>query len=134
MTPPNPWAWLRSHPDIDLVWGGLPTGWRGATDGRTIWLADGLTQRERRCTLAHEIAHISLGLLGRQSASSEGHVRVETARMMLPDIEAIAAALSDQPIEQAALDLWVTDDLLADRLSGFSPWELAYITGRINAA
>lgn len=46
MNPPNPWAWLRSRPSIDLVWGGLPAGWRGATDGRTIWMAEGLTQRE----------------------------------------------------------------------------------------
>ncbi|MSS45325.1 ImmA/IrrE family metallo-endopeptidase [Cutibacterium sp. WCA-380-WT-3A] len=117
MTPPNPWAWLRSHPDIDLVWGGLPTGWRGATDGRTIWLAEGLTQRERRCTLAHELTHIRLGLLGVQSASGEERVRLATARWLLPDLEAVADALADSTTQDAALDLWVTDDILHTRLA-----------------
>ena len=128
MNPPNPWAWLRSRPSIDLVWGGLPVGWRGATDGSTIWIAERLTQRERRSTLAHEITHIELGLLGPQSPVCEERVRVATARWLLPDLDAIADALADSTPEEAATDLWVADDILATRLAHLTAGERDHIS------
>lgn len=133
MTPPDPWAELRTMPHIDLVWGGLPAGWRGATDGRTIWLSANLTQRERRSTLAHELTHIRLGLLGAQPPACEERVRVATARWLLPDLDAVADALSDSTPEDAALDLWVADDILMTRLAHLTAGERDHMS-RIVAA
>lgn len=128
MNPPNPWAWLRSRPSIDLVWGGLPAGWRGATDGRTIWIAEGLTQRERRCTLAHELAHIDLNLVSDVTWASEQRVRDVTARRLLPDIDAVASALAGGvDMATASEDLWVTEDILTDRLTTLAGAERAML-------
>ncbi|RFT46544.1 ImmA/IrrE family metallo-endopeptidase [Cutibacterium avidum] len=134
MNPPNPWAWLRSRPCIDLVWGGLPAGWRGATDGRTIWIAEGLTQRERRSTLAHEITHIELGLLGPQPPVCEERVRVATARWLLPDIEDVVHVLADSTPQDAAVDLWVTDDMLQTRLAHLTDDERDHMRRHVCAA
>lgn len=134
MTQPDPWQTLRDQPHLDLVWGGLPAGWRGATDGHTIWIATGLTQRERRSALAHELAHIRLGLIGPQSTSCEERVREATARWLLPDLAVVADAMADSTPEAAALDLWVADDVLATRLAHLTDGERAYIDSRIDAA
>lgn len=48
---------------IDIIEGTLPPGWRGAYDHarRRITLVPGMSQREARCTLAHEVEHARRG-------------------------------------------------------------------------
>ena len=124
MTLPNPWADLTSRPQLDLCWGGLPPGQWGATDGQHIWIANGLTIRERRCTLAHELAHIDLGLVVDVTWAGERRVRDVTARRLLPDIDAVASALAGGvDMATASDELWVTEDILTDRLSNLNDEE-----------
>ena len=112
---PNPWADLTARPQLDLCWGGLPPGQLGATDGHRIWIATGLTIRERRCTLAHELVHIDLGLVSDVTWASEQRVRDVTARRLLPDIDAVASALAGGvDMATASDELWVTEDVLTD--------------------
>lgn len=121
---PNPWADLTSRPQLDLCWGDLPPGQLGATDGRHIWIATGLTIRERRCTLAHELVHIDLGLVSDVTWASEQRVRDVTARRLLPDIDAVASALAGGvDMATASDELWVTEDILTDRLSNLNDEE-----------
>ena len=128
MTLPNPWADLTSRPQLDLCWGGLPPGQLGATDGHRIWIATGLTIRERRCTLAHELVHIDLGLVSDVTWASEQRVRDVTARRLLPDIDAVASALAGGVDMSTAYDeLWVTEDVLTDRLTTLDDAERAML-------
>lgn len=114
----NPWALLRSRPWISLRWTDrLPPGHRGATDGRTIWLAHGLSQRERRCALMHELIHVELGHDSHQPPPIERQVEHETARRLLPDPSEVARVMLAYPrIGQASMELWVTDAVLRHRL------------------
>lgn len=125
---PNPWADLTARPQLDLCWGGLPPGQLGATDGHRIWIANGLTVRERRCTLAHELVHIDLGLVSDVTWASEQRVRDVTARRLLPDIDAVASALAGGvDISTASDELWVTEDVLTDRLTTLADAERAML-------
>ncbi|MDU7361204.1 MAG: ImmA/IrrE family metallo-endopeptidase [Propionibacteriaceae bacterium] len=96
-TPPNPWALLAVQVYLRLRIESLPNGYRGLTDGQTIWLSDRLSQRERRCTLVHELIHIERG--------HRGH----------------------QPAAEVADALWVTDDLLRTRLATLTPADRHYV-------
>lgn len=125
---PNPWADLTSRPQLDLCWGGLPPGQLGATDGHRIWIATGLTVRERRCTLAHELVHIDLDLVSDVTWASEQRVRDVTARRLLPDIDAVASALAGGvDMATASDELWVTEDVLTDRLTTLADAERAML-------
>lgn len=125
---PDPWGNLASRPQLDLCWGGLPPGQLGATDGHRIWIATGLTIRERRCTLAHELVHIDLGLVSDVTWAAEQRVRDVTARRLLPDIDAVASALADGvDIATASDELWVTEDILTDRLTTLADAERAML-------
>lgn len=125
---PNPWADLTSRPQLDLCWGGLPPGQLGATDGHRIWIATGLTVRERRCTLAHELVHIDLGLVSDVTWAAEQRVRDVTARRLLPDIDAVASALAGGvDMSTASDELWVTEDVLTDRLTTLADAERAML-------
>ncbi|MDU5415551.1 MAG: hypothetical protein E6128_01490 [Cutibacterium avidum] len=125
---PNPWDDLTNRPQLDLCWGGLPPGQLGATDGQHIWIAKGLTIRERRCTLAHELAHIDLNLVSDVTWTSEQRVRDVTARRLLPDIGAVASALAGGvDMATASEELWVTEDILTDRLTTLSGAERAML-------
>ena len=125
---PNPWADLTARPQLDLCWGGLPPGQLGATDGHRIWIATGLTIRERRCTLAHELVHIDLDLVSDVTWAAEQRVRDVTARRLLPDIDAVASALAGGvDMATASDELWVTEDVLTDRLATLADAERAML-------
>lgn len=63
MTRYNPWLdAFRRHPDIHIEWhpiAPLRGAWMPAE--RVILIDDGISTVERRCALAHEIAHIDTG-------------------------------------------------------------------------
>ncbi|MDO5533199.1 MAG: ImmA/IrrE family metallo-endopeptidase [Propionibacteriaceae bacterium] len=99
------------------------------TDGaRTIWLARGLSQRERRCTLAHELVHVDWGHTEGQPANVEAAVNAEAARRLLPDLGTIGRALAwARTLDEAALELWVTREILVARLDALDDSERAHL-------
>lgn len=125
----DPWGALRRLTHIHISFVRMPDGAPGRTDGlRVIWLDKHLQQDERRCTLTHELIHIERGHDGCQRPCVEYRVRVETARRLIP-IETLckhsAWARSDQELAE---DLWVTTDVLTDRLESLTPDETAQLS------
>lgn len=114
----HPWRTLRRLPHIDVTWCELPAGLRAVTDGRSIWMHTGLTQRERRSSLAHELVHITEGHTSCQPDRVERWVRTRAAMWLLPDITPVADALAwhGDDYDAAADDLWVDEATLWARL------------------
>lgn len=123
---PHPWRELRAMPQIDLTWHELPVEF-GRTDGRTIEMDRRLSQVQRRCTLAHELMHIRRGHTTAQPPEVERLVCVETARRLVP-LPALTTALAyTTDLDYAAWDLWVTRDVLDDRLEALTDAEHAAV-------
>ena len=112
----------------------LPPRRLGATDGERIWMADDLSQVERRCVLAHELEHVKRGHRGCQPDVIERAVRHYAARYLLPDIHLVADALvwAGSHSREAADHLWVTERTLVARLDRkhLHPAEVAIIRER----
>lgn len=110
----------------------LPAPLSGVTDGRTVWLFDGLTQAQRRCVLAHELVHVRLGHGTRQPDAVERQVRAITARYLLPDIRAVGEVVAwAHDHDEASEELWVTPGVLADRLEGMTGAEREWLSRRL---
>lgn len=125
----HPWRDLRSREHLTVYHEPLPPGLRGATDGATsIWLERRLLQVERRCTLTHELVHVDLGHDCAQDEKSEAKVRRITANRLI-DWDALVDAFRwAHNAAEAADELWVTLDVLEDRLRFLSPIERALLT------
>lgn len=141
----DPWQDLRDRNHLTLAITRLPIGdaWY-LHDVPGIALDDRLTRVERRCVLAHELAHIDLGHMD-QAANGLcwdlGTSRIARRRELAADKIAarrliltrrLAEALcshDDQP--SVADDLDVTERVLAVRLDHLHPAERGYITRRI---
>lgn len=124
----DPWDTLRNLTHVRISWVDMPDGGRGRTDGeRTIWLHRGQQQTERRCALAHELVHLFSGHTGCQEPAVERLVRAHTARLLISHQQLISAlAWTSSPAELAE-DLWVTLDVIEDRLAGLTASERAHI-------
>ena len=121
---PNPWADLTARSSLDLCCGGVPRGLLGAPAGGRVWRPPRHAIRERRCTLAHELVHIDLDLVSDVTWAAEQRVRDVTARRLLPDIDAVASALAGGvDVATASDELWVTEDVLTDRLTNLNDEE-----------
>lgn len=136
---PHPWRALRGMAHLHLHWRtDLPDDVLSATDGCGIYMRPDLSQVERRCALAHELAHIQRGEGTCQSEDVERQVDNHAARYLLPDIHAVADALvwAGGHIGEAADALWVTRWLLTARLHRrhLHPAEVAIIRERMAAA
>lgn len=102
----------------------------------TIALTDGysrieidrrLSQTGRRCALDHELAHIDLGHVGGCSSRQEAAARRLSSRRLVP-LPALTAALAyTTNLDYAAWDLWVTRDVLDDRLAALTDAERAAV-------
>ena len=64
--PHHPWRRFGELTDWSLRWAELPPGVMGRTchQTKTVTLALGMSQAERRCTIAHETEHIERGPVG----------------------------------------------------------------------
>ncbi|WP_270264413.1 ImmA/IrrE family metallo-endopeptidase [Kocuria marina] len=101
----------------------------GCTDGTTIWLDTHLTTTERRCTLTHELVHLTRGHTGHQALAAEDAVREETARLLV-SWEALHAHCGAQlSAWHLAQEIGVTERVLADRLHHASAAEIAELRG-----
>jgi hypothetical protein len=106
----------------------LPDRIMGLQLGRRIWLARGLTQAERRCTLTHELVHRERGPLPTDPTGAMREERAvdEIASRRLITIDALTDGLrwSRQPRELAE-HLWVDEPTLQTRMATLDPLEVA---------
>lgn len=111
----------------------LPDGVRALTDGeRAVWLRAGMSQVQRRCTIAHELVHLRRQHRGCQPPAVEAAVRREVARRLLPDVHHLAEELAwAHSMAEAADALWVTRQVLGDRLEALHPAERAHLHQRL---
>src|SRR5690242_1508632 len=118
----HPWRRFAELTDWSLRWAELPPGLMGQTchRTRTVTLALGMSQAERRCTIAHETQHVLRGPVPAHAALREElAVDRRVAALLLPGLREVADALvrSRGRVEAAADELWVDDGLLQVRLS-----------------
>ena len=110
----DPWAWvIELNIDVHLI---PLERLSGCTDGTTIWLDTRLTTTERRCTLTHELVHLSRGHEGHQPPTVEESVRAETARLLLPWAHVADHAHTQVSVYDLAHELGVTPRTLGDRI------------------
>lgn len=134
MTGVHPWRRLRALAHITLAWS--DEGPRGVTNfpAQRITLRRGMTQAERRSTVMHEVLHAERGQVPRGLAARE-ELRVwkESARLLLPDLEAMADAIawSQGDVDGAADELWVCPDTLRVRLKYLHPAERGWMKSRL---
>lgn len=127
----HPWRAFRDLTHIRLRWAVLPSGLYGYTDHAAgeVVIAEGLTQAERRCTIAHETQHVLRGpVLPSLRHREELRVDRASARLLLPDIRTIADALAWATTpEEAADELWVDVDTLRCRVRSLHPAERGFL-------
>jgi hypothetical protein len=101
---------------------------------RTVTLALGMSQAERRCTIAHETEHISRGPVApHEVLREELVVDRRVAALLLPSIRQVGDALAcaGGHLESAADALWVDDYVLATRLGSLSDAERRWLDQRL---
>ncbi len=127
MSPDHPWRRLRRLPHVDVVWRRIP-GRLGATNGRdVIVMHPHQSQVQRRCTLAHELAHIELGHVDGCSGPEERTATLLAARWLV-DMEDLLAALAwAEDLREVADECWVDVPTLMARLDGLTAAERARI-------
>lgn len=125
-------------PDINVRYADLQDelGWWDP-DSKTIWLANGQTRAERRCTLAHELEHISRGDENVTAVSSVLATRQEiaasmrAARRLIPIEDLIGVLLWSKNEQELAEELNVDEDTMRIRLLTLTPAEHALIDERL---
>lgn len=124
MKHPHPWHLLRDRwPQVDVHYAPLPAGTWALSDGRSIWLDDGLSQAERRCTLMHEIVHLELGQHTCQDEATERAVHAEVARRLISWERLRSGLLWARTVEELAEELWVDVETAQARLEHLHPSE-----------
>ncbi len=110
------------------------SGRLGETDGvRVIVMHPDQSQVQRRCTIAHELAHVELGHTDGCSSVEERAARGLAARWLI-DLEDLGdAAVWARSMAELADELWVDADTLAARVEQLHPAEKHYLRRRIAA-
>jgi hypothetical protein len=101
---------------------------------RTVTLAIGMSQAERRCTIAHETQHVERGPVpAHEVAREELLIDRLVARLLVPSLPELVDALvwAGGHLETAADALWVDDYLLQVRLGALTAPERAYAGRRL---
>lgn len=128
----HPWRKLRGQDHITVHWRMMPDGLQGASDGTSqIWLDRRLLQVERRCALVHEMIHIEHGHADCQPERIERTVRREAAERLIDIARLIDAAKWAYSVEEMADELWVTPQVLRDRVEHLSPIERRLVDAAI---
>ncbi len=131
----HPWRRLRELVDWTLHFAHLPEGILGRTDydHRTVTIAHGLTQAERRSTIAHELEHIHRGPVPEHYWPREELQVDNNAARQLIDIRDLGEALAWAHDEHEAADeLWVDVPTLRARLRHLHPSERHYLRRRLS--
>jgi hypothetical protein len=101
---------------------------------RTIYLREGLSFEERRCTITHEVTHVERGPASLcHIAREELLVDRRSARLLLPSMKDIADTMvyHHGNYELVSEDLWVDPWMLEVRLSSLWQNERAYLSRRM---
>lgn len=125
----HPWRMIRGLVDWTVHFThDLPADVMGVTRwrDRTIWVAHGLTQVERRCVIEHERQHALRGP-GGTVESEERLVEIATAHALITLEDLARAARWAQSKDELADELFVTRDVLDVRLAHLHPAERAYL-------
>ncbi|HEY3925238.1 MAG TPA: ImmA/IrrE family metallo-endopeptidase [Acidothermaceae bacterium] len=122
----DPWADLKSRPGIVFNMASLPTGDAWWLPGiQAIAVNRGLSRIERRCALAHELAHVDLGdvhMDGRAGRRNEDEADQLAARRLIT-IEELAAVIFADDYQTAADALDVSEHILRVRMKHLHPAE-----------
>lgn len=98
-------------------------------DSQTITLRPGLTQAQRRSTLAHELVHVERGTFPDiAEAKEEAAVSREAARRLIPWDRLQEACKWTQNVHELADELWVDEQTVRARLLYLHPSERAQLT------
>lgn len=124
----HPWRALRARQDITLEWRELSLEVYALNNGRNrIWMDPRQTQVERRCTIAHELAHIELGHTGGCTSREDREVDLLVARRLIEMPDLLDALRWTEEFVEAADCLWVDEATLMARLDGLTSAERAQI-------
>lgn len=131
--PFNPWRALRDRPHIRVLWEPMEDllgTWDSARS--VITLHPGQSQRQRRCTLAHELIHAELDHDGPCDEATERTVHAQAARRLIT-LDALGEALAfcGEDAHALADELWVDLDTLRTRLDHLHPSERGYLLRRM---
>ncbi len=77
--------------------------------------------------LTHELVHLARGDVGCQPAAVEREVRVAAARELVPWERLVAEVAWARSLGELADELWVTEDVVVDRLAALSPGDLRHL-------
>lgn len=134
----SPWAdAAKRHPDIHIErWDISPARGVWVASERVILLDVRLDHVGRRCTLAHELAHVDLEhteTRGWFARRSERDANLLAAMRLLPSVEPIIDALRTHPLEPrlVADQLGVTLPILHKRFKRLTPQERARIEAHL---
>lgn len=136
----HPWRHLaRHHPEYVVELARLEPGLLGYTDhtNRRIVLDVDLTQRERRCTLTHELGHVHRGRVPtdqRLAEREELAVDRLAARQLVTLEDLVEALLWSTDHDEVADELWVDETTLRARLADLEEHEHAAIAARLSDA
>ncbi|WP_457948256.1 ImmA/IrrE family metallo-endopeptidase [Pseudarthrobacter sp. alpha12b] len=111
---------------VRIVTHRLPGFLVAATDGRTIYVDDRLTQRERRCAIYHELVHIELGHKECQSPAVEKKVRAVAADRLVSWQAVWEHAPWAHSLDELAEDVMVTKSVLSDWIASL-PEDARYV-------
>lgn len=122
----HPWRSLRALTDWTLHWADLGDDLLGETDHdrRTVTLTTGMTQAQRRATIAHEVVHAERGSVPRwMQAREESHVDQIAARRLIEWPALLDACRWARTLEELAEELWVDEATAECRLQHLHPSE-----------
>lgn len=114
----HPWRELRERGDgVVLHFTRFNDTRVAATNGNNaIWLDQDLLQVERRCAIQHEQAHIDLGHTNCDDPREEQAARRLTAQKLIHWDALVDVFKWAHTAFEAADELWVTPEVLEDRL------------------
>jgi hypothetical protein len=127
------WQAIRERPDITVKWEPMP-GRLGQWCQRTMTMTlhPEQSQRQRRCTVAHELIHAERGHYGACHSTVDRAVHAEAARRLISLDELVDALLWSQDEQELAEDLWVDVATVMTRLEGLTEYERVEIDRRLD--
>ncbi|RBP66364.1 hypothetical protein DFO66_103311 [Brevibacterium sanguinis] len=125
----HPWHELRDLGDgVVLHFTSFPDSRVSATNGsNAIWIDIDLDQVERRCALTHELAHLDLGHATKTTDREERDACRLTAVRLIDWDDLVDAYRWATCMDEWADELWVTPEVLQDRLRFLAPIERALL-------
>lgn len=132
----HPWRRFRAFVEWTLQWQCLPDGMLGRTDfaSRTVTLTVDLSQAERRCTIAHEVEHITAGPVPAFYWPREELRIDEAVACRLIELEDLADALAwSLNVYELADELWVDVPTARARLATLTEQEGQWLRDRLGA-